>query len=798
MIAGNPRTTCPHCGSAVDGIFQLAQSFWKCAECGFVFPANARIPEIPPEKDQAAIPVERYRLVTTLQTHGPTRVYLARHCILDEPCVIKLLSMHPEIRFDDASRKFRDEAKAGFRIKHPHVARVHDCDRAGDQWYFVMEYVDGANLFALVQQNGPLHWMQVATLGQQAARGLAAIHREQLLHRDIKPSNLMLGADGNVKISDLGLVTILREAGVCDGPFGPGTPQYMAPEQLSGNPIDERSDIYSLGATLFHLLVGSPPKQGSGPLDYLTPASSDVPISWPDETFPPIPRWLRQIVEKCLAPDPKHRYDDADDLADDLADWLGSSASTSSKLAMAGVGTPKGLAILPFTNLSGDRKHEWIGNAVADEIQNGLIATEGTQVVDRLEVLGLIGRMYTDPGVEVTLAAIIDAARRTGAAIVVKGTYQVAGTRVKITASRFDIDHPGGKPLATCHGPLSDIIELQGQLVHDVGEALGHTTHPSADGQHSDGMDESARRCYADAKIAFANGRHADAVVLCREGLETSSDSFELLSMVGVCLSRIGKHDEALTEHPRLEELARDDPYRQMEVSANFGVMFYYKGDYAKALELLQKAGELGRRLNILPQLAKNCNNLGFVLSKMERFTDADRAFEDAINIKLSIGATASLISSYNGRGHVAMKIGRYRDAQEFFLKALQWSCEMNDPVQVGICHTHIGTCFVHMRKPAKADQHLRQAIEAFTPTDFWNGQSAAYEQLAELRLKRGDVDGAFAVIDKRIEVARQHKSLHTEAAAWEQKARAFELKGESDEALACLRKSLSLQKQDG
>ncbi len=796
MIAGNPRSTCPHCHRVVEGPLHVAQTYWKCVECGFVFPAHVQIPELPSESDQAAIPVERYRLISSLQTHGPTRVYLARHRILDEPCVIKLLSTHPEVRVDDASRKFRDEAKAGFRIKHPHVARVHDCDCVSGQWYFVMEYVDGANLFALVQQNGPLHWMQAATLAEQAARGLAAIHDEQLLHRDIKPSNLMLGADGNVKVADLGLVTILREAGVYDGPFGPGTPQYMSPEQLSGNRLDERSDIYSLGATIYHLLIGKPPKAGDGPLDYLAPPTANVPISWPDETFPPIPRWLRQVVEKCLAHDPELRYDDANVLADDLTDWLGSSQESSTQLAQAGVGTPKGFAVLPFTNLSQDQTYDWIGNAIADEIQNGLMASEGTQVVDRLELLALLGRMYAEPGGNVSNADILDAARRTGASIVIKGTYQVAGDRLKLTASRFDVDNPSGKPLATCRGLLADAIELQAQLVNDVAAALGHRPNRDPEAQ-TDGMDEHARRCFADAKVAFGNGQHGDAVALCREGLRTSPDSFELLSMVGVCLSRLGRHDEALAEHQRLEELATGDPYREMEVAANYGVMYYYKGEYQKALDLLQKAGELGRRLNILPQLAKNCNNLGFVLSKMERFADADRAFEDAINIKLSIGATASLISSYNGRGHVAVKVGRYRDAQEAFLKALQWSSEMNDPVHVGICHTHIGTCYVHMGQPAKAEQHLDQAIHTLTDTDFWNGQTAAYEQLAELRLKRGDTDGALEMIDKRIDVAQQHKSSHIESAAWEQKARAHELKGQSDEALACLRKSLSLQKQD-
>jgi tetratricopeptide (TPR) repeat protein len=793
---------CPHCDASHDGPPAGGEVLRRCDGCGFVYPSAAHPVEEPFVRDRDLVPADRYRLVAPLGAQDSARVYLARHLGLDEPCVVKVLSTSDPSCSPDARRRFHEEAKAGFRIKHPNVARVLDCDQSGHAWYFVMEYVDGANLLTVLDSVGPLPWMQVLDVAQQASKGLSAIHRAGLLHRDIKPSNLILGADGVLRISDLGFVDILHHAKDREPAsfgLGNGSPRYMPPEQLFGHaPLDQRADIYALGATMYHLLVGHQRHRGGGPLAYLAGEDAHAPTDWPRGVTPPIPKWFRRIVEKCIQSDADQRYDSADDLLGELSDWSQSETVSTPSAVVPGVGVPKGVVVLPFDNLTSDAAHDWVGNALAEEVHNTLVAIDGVQMVDRHEVLSLLGRMYVDHPADVTTAQLRDAARRVGAAVVVRGSFQVNSGRVKVTASRLDDDHPGGKPLATIRGSSADIIELQSRVGREVVSALGYQCARGDDDLTADGSEADPHlvQCYAQAQSAFSAGQYGAGIAACRSGLESVAGSVELLSLMGVCHSRLGEYESAIECHRQLESIAedRDDPYRLVEARANLGVMYYYMSEYPRAYEFLESSGRLASELNLLSQLAKNCSNMGFVLSKMERLADADRAFEEAIRIKLSLGATASLVSPYNGRGEIAMQQGRYPDALAFYRQALVWAEELGDHVNTGICHTHLGRCLFHSDDPRGAEHHLRVALEALSSTEFWNGMAVAYEQLAELHLSRQQSDPAFKCIEKRIDLARRHSNRYIEASAWEQKARVYELADEKDQAMECLRKSFQLQ----
>ncbi len=798
---------CPHCGDpltggvddcASDQALARCDTVRRCARCGFLYPCASRIDDRSDYRDHDLLPVDRYRLVSSLRGKGPGRVYLARHLVLDEPCVVKILSTVDPEYSEAACLRFVEEAKAGFRIKHPNVARVLDCDRCGDEWYFVMEHVNGTDLAAIVRTAGCLPWAQVVQIGIETADGLSAIHGAGLLHRDIKPSNLILCPDGSVKIADLGLSDFLHGAGGGASPqegMWQGTPQYMAPEQRGAAvELDERTDIYGLGATLYHLLVGHPPTRGKGPLDYLTGGDTHAPVEWPRSLFPPIPKWMRQLVETCLSPNPSQRYESADALSQELREWIGPADADTGPYRMPGIGTPRGVVVLPFENLAPNRAHDWLATALAEVIHNTLLTIDGVQVVERQELMTLIGRMYAEPGAEVSNAQTLDAARRVGAASVVRGSFQVNGGRVLVTVSKLVADRPAGTLLTRATGAFADIIDLQIRVGTEVAAALGHSSRPKTvpDSHNSPFVNEH----YSSAQAAFNAGQYEDAIEHALEGRKHDPDSVELLSLLGVCHSRLVQHHEAAEYHKQLQTIARqqDDPYRLVEATGNLGVMHYFMGEYVPAHELLRSASDMAAELNLLPLLAKQCNNMGFVLSKMERLNEADQAFEEAIRIKLSLGATASLISPHNGRGEIALQQGRHNDALQFYRQALTWARELNDRVNTGICHTHIGRCHAHMGDYDLAEQHLTTALEALGATEFWNGITFAYEQLAELHLCRKQPDAAFECVEKRIDLARRHANRHVEAAAWEQKSRAFEMAHRKDEAMDCLRKSIQLQ----
>ncbi|MEE9294154.1 MAG: tetratricopeptide repeat protein [Phycisphaerae bacterium] len=835
---------CPHCGGQLTPaglrnprIRIRGLPLARCRDCGFVYPEDPGLTQAPDYRDHNLLPVDRYRLISPLRAQGPGRVYLARHLVLDEPCVVKILTRGDPGYCEDACRRFIDEAKAGFRIKHPNVARVLDCDHSGDSWYFVMEYAQGANLGVVVRTCGRLSWPQVARIGIQTAEGLAAIHQAGLLHRDIKPSNLILRPDGTVKITDLGLSRMLDEnpriqirglgSGETHGSesVGLGTPQYMAPEmrEAAGEP-DERSDLYSLGATLYHLLVGRAPQRGqAGPLGYLTGGDNHAAVQWPHEIVPPVPKWLQNVVEKCLSPAVDQRFGSAAALSRELADWIEATDSAGGTVQVPGqttgwkacptLGAPKGVVVLPFRNLSSDQADDWLGEALAEEIHRTLLMIEGVQVVDRHELLALLGRMYAESLSEIGNAQILEAARLVGAAVVVRGGFQKVGGRVMAGASDITAAKPTdsspwvSRTLARVTGEYEDIIDVQARLAKEVAEALGYqwkgarkdsrtSGRTSGVNRASRGVSRAVSRHYAASRAAFVAGRYAKAIEHAQAGLCREADSLELLSLMGVCHSRLGRYDEAITHHKRFEAIAhqRDDPYRLVEAAANLGTMYYFKGEYPRAYELLQRAAEMADELNLLPLLAKECNNIGFVLARMERLNEADQAFEEAIRIKMSLGATASLVSPYNGRGEIALRQGRWHDALRFYGQALSWALELEDHVNVGVCHTNIGRCHVQLGDYDQAEQHLATALDNLQSTEFWNGTTVAFEELAELHLIRRQTDAAFECIEKRIDLAQRHANRHMEAAAWEQKARAYELARQKDEAMECMRKSFQLQ----
>ncbi len=776
--------------------------FRRCHACSFVFPCETPIPDDHFDHDRDVIPVDRYRLMAPMQSFDAARVYVAKHLVLDEPCVVKILRATDPDYSEAANRRFLHEAKAGFRIHHPNVARVLDCDRSGTELYFVMEYVEGTNLSTLVRSCGPLPWIQVAGIAEQTANGLTAIHRAGLLHRDIKPSNLILCSNGSIKIADLGLVEMLhptQSESSEGGGLGHGTPYYMAPEQRSEHAdLNERADLYSLGATLYYLLVGQPPNKGDGPLGYLTGDDSHTPIQWPRGISPPIPKWFREVIETCLSSNRALRYASAELFAQDIEDWLHPVNLETGGSVPVGVGAPMGVVVLPFENLTSNSEHDWIANVFAEDIHNRLLSMDGIDVVDRHELLALVGRMYAERGTTVTNAQWIDAARRVGAATIIRGSFQITGDRVQVTATLLDRDTFSGRILARSSDTLNQIFELQSHLASQVTEALGLAEHQRKNSLSAVGgtTNPEARACYAAGQSAFAAGQYEKAIACCTSGIEHDPHSVELLSLLGCCHGRCAQYKQAISCHKQLESIAResDDTYRLVEAMGNLGVMHYYRSEHELSLDLLRQAVDLAKSLKLASQASKIYNNLGFVLNKLERLSEADCAFEEAIRIRLSLGATASLVGPYNGRGEIAMQQGRYKDALESYRQALAWARELDDTVSVGVCHTHLGRCLFQMRDFELAESHLTLAVESLTDTQFWNGMTIAYEQLAELHITRKETSAAFECIAKRIDLARLHENRPIEASAWEQKARAHELGDQKDAAIECMRKSLRLQ----
>ena len=258
-----------------------------------------------------------YEILAELGAGGMGRVYRARDLTLERTVALKTLA--PQFGSDAGFvQRFLKEARAAARLNHPNIVQIYDFGQVGDTYYLAMEYVDGHSLGAYLKR-GHFTERDAILVVRHACRALAVAHAEGLVHRDIKPDNLMLTSKGEVKLVDLGIAKRVDEdQNLTQTGQAVGTPHYISPEQIRGlRDIDARADIYSLGATLYHLVTGHTPFRGtSGAL--VMSMHLAQPLADPRTYRPELSEGICRVIRKTMAKERAERYPDADSLDRDL------------------------------------------------------------------------------------------------------------------------------------------------------------------------------------------------------------------------------------------------------------------------------------------------------------------------------------------------------------------------------------------------------------------------------------------------------------------------------------------------
>ena len=298
---------CPYCEAEnVDGAI-------KCRHCGSWI---GTIRDFPKGMEFG----KRYVIERKLGTGGMGVVYKAKDKTRNEWVALKFL---PQLYTEDelAVSKLVKEANIAMKLSHDNIARIHNFEEAGGYKFIVMEYIEGKTLRqglaeAIKEGKGHLPIGDIINYTQQICQGLDYAHRKDIIHRDINPSNIMLAHDGIIKITDFGIARILKDtsSGISDETTT-GTPPYMSPEQLAGKRIDQKGDIYSLGATLYELLSGEPPFPSEG-IEYkiLHLKPQELTNKRPD-----IPEHINKAILKCLEKEPSKRFGNVKELSSELS-----------------------------------------------------------------------------------------------------------------------------------------------------------------------------------------------------------------------------------------------------------------------------------------------------------------------------------------------------------------------------------------------------------------------------------------------------------------------------------------------
>jgi serine/threonine protein kinase len=278
---------------------------------------------------------QRYDILSEAGHGNMGNVYKARDRETGETVALKLIK--PEIASDQAmTERFKNELLFARKITHKNVCRVYEFNRIGGIVYTSMEYVEGESLRSVLSRFGGLPVRKGVDLALQICSGLKEAHAQGIVHRDLKPENVMIDAQGNVKIMDFGIARSM-EAGTRLTGAMIGTPAYMAPEQVSGKPVDYRTDIYALGLVLYEMFTGSETFRADTPVAIALKQMQEAPAP-PHDIDPNIPVYIERAILKCLEKDPAKRFQSIGELENALRSTRVTGAPlTSAALAVANV-----------------------------------------------------------------------------------------------------------------------------------------------------------------------------------------------------------------------------------------------------------------------------------------------------------------------------------------------------------------------------------------------------------------------------------------------------------------------------
>jgi tetratricopeptide (TPR) repeat protein/TolB-like protein len=397
-----------------------------------------------------------YEIVEKLGEGGMGEVWLARDTRLGREVAIKVLS--PEVAADpERLERFRREAKAVAALNHPNIVTIHSVEEDGEIPFFTMEHVEGMTLSKIIPEAGfdPGRFLDLAI---DIADAVSAAHDAGITHRDLKPGNIMISQRGQLKVLDFGLAKVTREESkqvhsdshleteflTSEGQIL-GTTPYMSPEQLKGQPVDQRSDIFSLGTILYAMATGKHPFLADSSAEVISSILSHHPPEVA-EVKEGLPDYLSGVIHRCLEKEPADRYQSARGLKDDLVKlrnslhsgsgpqtavvsdavhrrklhvprWVFGAAAAAAiaivgALVVARVGTEppplRTLAVMPFANLTGDPELDRLAEGVSAGVANRLREEQGLQVMGRSEARSLRDRSPAELAQELGIGSVVN------------------------------------------------------------------------------------------------------------------------------------------------------------------------------------------------------------------------------------------------------------------------------------------------------------------------------------------------------------------------------------------------------
>jgi len=727
----------------------------------------------------------RYEILERLGGGGMGTVYKAKDREVDRIVAVKVI--RPDLANDsDILSRFKQELVLARKVTHKNVIRIFDLGRASGMRFITMEYIEGEDLRSLVKKTGRPTPQAATDIILQVCNALEAAHAEGIVHRDLKPQNIMLDSHARVYVMDFGIARSVGSEGLTMTGALIGTPDYMSPEQVRGEDIDCRSDIFSLGIIYYELLTGKMPYRGETAQKAMYKRTVERAARVITEE-PSIPEFLSDLVSKCLEIDRAKRYQSVSEIAADLNTWKSGEADRASSvlerwlrrlarnrtarlaaaaLLVLGIGTYAvrrlagsspgksaptakpaiALAVVPFRNASGDPSLDWLGSSLSDMLSVGIGQSSTVRTIPEARV----SQVYTDlrltPGTNLDPSTLDRIAQFSNADIVVYGQYARFGDQLRIDATLLDRKNSRSIQLKAEAAGEKDVLKTVDQLAKKVRESLALSTSAVAELQATaftpSSQSVSALRDYNEGLTFQRSGKNLQARDAFQAAVAEDPNFALAYSGLAQAFASLGHDDQAQSDSLKAVNLSETLPQPERNlISARHAKIMK---DYPKAItayESLVKSSP--GDTSYLFQLADLYESVG----------NLDKARDALAKLQSLDPKDGEVLLA---RGRVELKSNQPDKALEFLNSAQSLAIEVNNEELKANVLQAMGNGYYALHRLEDALRSFQDSLALKEKLGLKRGAAASLGSIANLQVELGKPDEALKNYNESLKLSRE------------------------------------------